>query len=163
MKYYSKLKMFKGNKDRVTFNPENLESYSYSWFKMSGVMNGWAVLNTSSYSPTTQGHYRQLRCLLGYDFEWNFEIEAPDGLQNLEAAALYHACCISKLQAKKIRAAGKKKVAYHENQLRIINIVQTEQGPSQYSFDDTMRLISLRQVQRSTERADYLYRTEEIA
>lgn len=84
MKYYSRLKQYKAS--NLTFDPATGEGESYDWYVISRNFDGVLVLNTYAYSNTTARHVSKLRALfhsLGLVYS---EIEAPLGLQNLEAA-----------------------------------------------------------------------------
>lgn len=84
MKYYSRLNMYKAS--NLTFDPATGEGRSYEWYSIARNFDGVLVLNTYAYSNTTARHVSKLRGLfhsLGLVYS---EIEAPLGLQNLEAA-----------------------------------------------------------------------------
>jgi len=93
MKHYKKLNLHKAG--NLTFNPATGEGRSYEWYSIAREFEGVQVLNSYGYSNTTARHVSKLRglfCSLG--IEW-VEIEAPQGLQNLDAA---RALTVSKIQ-----------------------------------------------------------------
>lgn len=67
-------------------DPETGLAHSYEWYELGKIINGTYVVNSYSYSSSTRGHYYNL-CntlkLLGVKF---IELEAPKGLQDLEAS-----------------------------------------------------------------------------
>lgn len=74
----------------LEFDPRTGEARSYQWYSISRVFKHTLVLNTYRYSVTTAKHVRKLRFLfdrLGLKY---IEIEAPKGLQNIEAAVARH-------------------------------------------------------------------------
>jgi hypothetical protein len=95
MKYYSRLKTYKAS--NLTFNPATGEGRSYAWYSISRKFEGVQVLNSYAYSPTTACHVSKLRRLfLSLNIEW-VEIEAPRGLQDLDAAKALAKDSIQKL------------------------------------------------------------------
>ena len=58
------------------------------------------ILNHHSYSPTTVRHYYKIRNLFDRLNIHYVLLQAPRGLQNLEAAKEYHQSLINELEAK---------------------------------------------------------------
>lgn len=93
MKHYSRLNMYKAS--NLTFNPATGEGRSYEWYSIARKFDGVLVLNTYAYSNTTARHATKLRGLFhSLGLEW-VEIEAPQGLQNLDDA---RALVVSRIQ-----------------------------------------------------------------
>ena len=71
------------------FNPETMYAHSYRWYDLVKRIKGTVVLNDYRYSQQTSGHIWKTRDVLrtlGIKF---VELEAPRGLQNLDAALAY--------------------------------------------------------------------------
>lgn len=97
MKYYSRLKQYKAS--NLTFDPATGEGRSYEWYAIARKFAGVLVLNTYRYSNTTARHVSKLRQLfLKLNLNW-VEIEAPRGLQDLNAARLFAVQRIQNLTA----------------------------------------------------------------
>ena len=120
MKYYTRLKVFKG--PNCMFNPETLLSTSYGWYEMTKRIGGKSVENTYNYSPTTIKHRYSVESILGYEFEFDYSFEAPNGLQDLEAAVKHYERKIADLKA----AIAKKGSKFKTNQGRIDEIADCE-------------------------------------
>lgn len=89
MKYFPRLGLYKAS--NVTFNPRNLEAYSYSWWQFVKIIDDVLVFNSYTYSNTTTRHQWKVRHVLrelGYT-EW-LEIESPRGLQDLSSAVRHY-------------------------------------------------------------------------
>jgi hypothetical protein len=90
MRFYPRLTLFKAHSDKLIFNPLTGHGTSYQWYDIAKVIKGKQVLNTYGYSAMTSQHVSKLHALLvqlGIKF---VELEAPQGLQNLDAAARHH-------------------------------------------------------------------------
>lgn len=62
MKYFKRLKIYKAS--AVTFNPQTMEAYSYSWWKFVAIVEGKVIFNDYYYSPSTRKHQSKVRSLL---------------------------------------------------------------------------------------------------
>ena len=103
-------------KDRhVTFDPSTGESRSYDWYVLGKVINGLYVVNSYRYSRSTNSDRYSLKRtleLLGIDY---VELDAPEGLQDLDASLKYHLKGVADiLVAKKY---SKNSPSYREYQL----------------------------------------------
>jgi hypothetical protein len=62
MKFSKKRQQYESS--NVSFNPETLEAYSYSWWAFSKVIDGKLVFNAYGYSMSTRKHQRKVRDLM---------------------------------------------------------------------------------------------------
>ena len=98
MKFYSRLGIYKAS--NVVFDAKSLDSYSYSWWKITRKIGPYIVFNDYNYSKSTRRHQskiRSLMCKLG--IEVSADVQAPQGLQNLDAARQYYIIEISNIEA----------------------------------------------------------------
>ena len=96
MKFYSRLQVYKAS--NLTFNPATGEGRSYDWYSIARRFDGVQVLNTYRYSVTTGKHIRKLENLFSdLRLECLF-IEAPRGLQDLDAAIEFYRDKIATLE-----------------------------------------------------------------
>lgn len=89
LRYLKKRNVFVNYKESCAFDPVTGDGHSYRWYALTKVINGVLVLNTYSYSNQTAKHVSKVRSLLkllGVKF---VEVQAPKGLQDLDAAQLY--------------------------------------------------------------------------
>lgn len=97
LKYYPRLHQFKAA--NVKFNPENLQAYSYDWWRFVEKMGPFLVFNNFRYSVSTSKHQNKVSSLLDQlGFETDFSFEAPDGLQNLDSAIKHYERKITSLR-----------------------------------------------------------------
>lgn len=90
--------MYKNSSGSLTVNGETLESRSYSWYVLGMYINGEYVLNDYSYSSTTIKHVYKLRRFLKERGIQYRTIEAPKGLQNVDAAKQHYTDLIKSAQ-----------------------------------------------------------------
>lgn len=67
------------------FDPDTGRAHSYNWYDLGKLINGIYVVNSYRYSQQTNNHYYMLRStlkVLGVKF---IELEAPNGLQDLNS------------------------------------------------------------------------------
>jgi hypothetical protein len=62
MKFSNKRQQYEAS--NVTFNANNLEAYSYGWWKFVSVINDKVVFNNATYSNTTSKHQSKVRRLM---------------------------------------------------------------------------------------------------
>lgn len=80
---------FSNSRGTTGFNPETGEGHSYGWYALTRIIKGKLVLNDYRYSQQTSIHIKRVREVLrdlGLEF---MTIEAPLGLQDLDAALKY--------------------------------------------------------------------------
>lgn len=85
----------------LSFELDTENGYSFNWYKIATRVGGAMYVNTFTYSRTTTRHYQEIISLLrqlGYDNI--FTIEAPRGLDNLEATKDHYAQKIKDLEEK---------------------------------------------------------------
>lgn len=71
----------------VSFNPETLEATSFKWWYFVKRIGGKVVFNDYRYSSFTSRHQNKVRLLMKrLGIKIDLEIEAPKGLQDLQAA-----------------------------------------------------------------------------
>lgn len=85
LKYRPRLKYFK-NGEKSGFDPMTGLGHSYDWYDLTRVFKGKLVLNTYRYSMQTCRHISDMRGLFEEMGLKYIEVEAPRGLQNLDAA-----------------------------------------------------------------------------
>lgn len=84
----------------VTFDPINMTATSFEWWYFVMRIGGKVVFNNYCYSSYTSRHQSKVRSLMAsLGIKIDLEIEAPKGLQNLEAALSYHESKIQGLVA----------------------------------------------------------------
>lgn len=88
LKFKKRARVFENYKASCGFNPANGWGHSYRWYELTKVIRGKLVLNTYNYSSCTTKHVAQVRRLLDLLKVDYVSIEAPRGLQDLEAATL---------------------------------------------------------------------------
>ena len=96
MKHYKKLNQYKAS--NLVYDCDSGSAYSYDWYVIAKRIDGNMVVNKFSYSNTTIKHFYKICRLfdsLGIQY---IEIDAPRGLQNLEAAREYYVDRINNLQ-----------------------------------------------------------------
>lgn len=87
--YVQRDNYFRNGRDTCGFNPETGEGHSYGWYSLTKKIEGKLVLNNYRYSQQTAIHIRRTQDVLndlGLDY---MTIEAPKGLQDLDAALAY--------------------------------------------------------------------------
>lgn len=116
LKFYPRLGIFKTPSDHLTFDPLTLEARSYRWYSIARKLKGKLVLNDYAYSVTTRKHtgiLQQLFRELGLSY---VSIEAPQGLQNLDAACAHSA--LAWQACKLANAHARKPLLAHEASLK---------------------------------------------
>lgn len=102
MKYMKRAKIYKDYSGNNTFNPETFEAKSYQWWVYVKDFNGVKVFNSYRYSPTTAKHQNNMRGLLedlGERVDHMWELECPNGLQDLDSGITLYKERITKLMA----------------------------------------------------------------
>lgn len=87
MKHFKKANIYKNSTGSNTFHPSKNEAYSYDWWCYFKDFNGVKVFNSYTYSNTTSKHQNSLLSLLddlGYNVDHFWDIECPEGLQDLK-------------------------------------------------------------------------------
>jgi hypothetical protein len=127
MKYYSRLKLYKAS--NVYFNPETCQAYSYNWWRFVDRIKGKVVFNGYTYSSSTSKHQSKVRSVLASKgIKIDFYIEAPRGLQDLDAALAYtyrqyfeaKAKLLNPKRLKKLDAEKKRDVLYYKERIKEI-------------------------------------------
>lgn len=92
MKYYKRLKKYKAS--NLTLDVETLEGYSYNWYKICSKFKSPSgeivIVNNYNYSISTAKHWHKIMGALNELSVGYFTIEAPLGLQDLEAAQWHY-------------------------------------------------------------------------
>lgn len=103
MKYFKTLNIYKNSSGSLQWDPVSGEGYSYKWYRLSQRCKNYRtqiVLNTYGYSPTTLRHAYKLKLLIHEATgNWPIQIEAPEGLQNKEAAIKHYENLIDELKS----------------------------------------------------------------
>lgn len=124
MKFYPRLNIWKSSTGALTYNPETKEAYSYRWYCLAKKYNKRGmVLNTYSYSVSTARHVRNMRQFFIENGIKYTEIEAPRGLQDLEAACMGYQHDIYALQAA-IEKKGSRKATNEERKEEIKRLIK---------------------------------------
>ncbi len=113
IRYYTRLHEFKGT--NYGFNPETGYAHSYRWYSLAKVIKGKQVLNSYGYSNQTCGHRNKLEGLfdvLGIKY---VSIDAPRGLQNLDAAMAY---CVSEMAEAIVRKKYARDPKWHNRTIK---------------------------------------------
>lgn len=95
--YKVRANIFSSSTGHVTFNPADMKGYSYRWYCLTKRIGSVQVLNSYGYSSTTIKHIWAMRSLfkiLGVEY---IEIEAPQGLQDLDLALSYNVRRLAKV------------------------------------------------------------------
>lgn len=85
--YYPKAKQWKAS--NVVFNEADETAYSYGWWRFVERIGGLLVFNSYRYSPSTARHQSKVRSFFRYA-DFDLEIEAPKGLQDLDSAVRHY-------------------------------------------------------------------------
>lgn len=73
----------------VTFNPIEIQAFSYKWWMFVAVVEGKVVFNNYRYSNTTARHQWKVRRLMHeLGIKIDLELPAPEGLQTIRATKL---------------------------------------------------------------------------
>lgn len=130
MKYYPKLNQYKAS--NVTYDATTEQAWSYEWYCLAERINGTMIVNSYSYSSTTIRHYYKIKKLLDNLSIKYLEIEAPRGLQDLNASKLLY---IGKVNQIKERLANTR-IRQTTRKDLITKLGETEQN---ISFVDSLR------------------------
>lgn len=122
MPYQPRKARFKLSSSKLDFDPATHLGHSYMWYEISKRINGVTYLNDFGYSTTTRRHYWKIASVmraLGIKFKC---LEAPQGLQNLEASLDYNVAEYGKavIAQKYGRLDKSHYVRYRAKQLRIL-------------------------------------------
>jgi hypothetical protein len=131
MKYIKSRGRFENSTGSLTFDPINKNSYSYGWWKVSGIIKGHLVYNSFGYSPATIKHQATIRRMLNYTYD--YAIEAPRGLDDLPQAIRHYEGLISDLKDAIAKPGTRKaknleRQAEIDNHLRTIEIIKSLMG-----------------------------------
>lgn len=120
MKYMKRAGIYKAS--NLDFNPKTGLGHSYDWYEITKTIQGKLVLNTYPYSVTTRKHVRKLEELIEQLYISVTRIEAPEGLQNLQAAADYSLEQWAKesVRVKYARKVGSNNLNYWDNKIQIL-------------------------------------------
>lgn len=84
MKYYTRARIYKAS--NVSFDPNNLQAYSYSWWRFVEKYKGKVIFNDHFYSPSTSKHQSKVRSLMhSLGIRIDLTLSVPLGLQNAYA------------------------------------------------------------------------------
>lgn len=98
MRLYPRLKQYKCS--NLIYDIEQQIAHSYGWYVIAKRFNGIMVVNDYNYSNTTLTHSYKLKRLFDeIDIDY-VTIEAPRGLQDLDASINHYADLIFNLQQK---------------------------------------------------------------
>lgn len=123
MAWYPRLKRWKGCNGKATFNPANETAYSYDWWRFVERIDGLLVFNSYRYSVTTSSHQSAVRALLReLAIVISLEIEAPNGLQDLDSAVRHYQDRIDTLD-KAIRAKGSRKAKNKQRKIEQLLLI----------------------------------------
>jgi len=93
-------RVFKGgiyHRPNLVFASKVCEAISYNWWTVVKKIKGKVVFNTYKFSKTTSIQQRQMRDLLQHlEIGIDYEIEAPEGLEQLKTAINYYESKIAK-------------------------------------------------------------------
>lgn len=83
MKYYKRLKIYKGQTGNCTFDPNKIEALSYRWWKFVSIIEGKVVFNSYRYSSTTAKHQNNVRYLMrDLGIKIDFEVSTSSSLHS---------------------------------------------------------------------------------
>lgn len=91
LRYLKRRNLFVNYKESCAFDPVSGSGHSYRWYELTKVIRGKLVLNTYSYSNQTAKHVRKMESLFGLLGLKSVSVQAPRGLQDLDACRDYHA------------------------------------------------------------------------
>lgn len=121
MKYYKTLDMFKAS--NLTFNPKTNQAYSYDWYLMLTPTKFGLMFNSYNYSPTTVKHKAKVIALMAQmNAKITITIEAPRGLQDLEAARIHNVERLGEETVKNAHARIKSDVMIKHYNLKLIQL-----------------------------------------
>lgn len=89
-RWYSKLGEYKNSTGTFRYIPSKKIAYSYRWYELLKEINGHLVLNVYPYSNSTCKHIHELRAILENTGKTYIELEAPNGLSDIETLKKYH-------------------------------------------------------------------------
>jgi len=119
-------RQFRNSTGSLCFDPVTGKGHSYDWYCISQVIKGELYLNTYSYSSTTRRQVSQLHSLFRQLKVKYREIEAPLGLQNLEAIKSHALSEFGKLTVENTYAISQGTNAlYHIERAREIGLTFT--------------------------------------
>lgn len=95
--YKVRANLFSSTTGHVTFDPEAMKGFSYRWYCLTKRIGSVQVLNSYGYSSTTIKHVWAMRSLFKILCVEYIEIEAPQGLQDLNLALSYNVRRLAKV------------------------------------------------------------------
>lgn len=120
MKYYKRLKIYKCS--NLTFDPETGEGSSYKWYSIARKFGKIQVLNTYGYSRSTIKHVWKV-CGVLKDLNVPYvTIDAPYGLQDLDAAMEYNA--VEREKALILAKTARKPKKYESSALHYLSSIK---------------------------------------
>lgn len=96
--YGPKRGTFKGCNGNLEFDPTTNVGTSYQWYEITKRVERIQLVNTFRYSVTTASHVEVIQGLLTQLGVKYVEIEAPKGLQDLQAALIHHTYAYAKVK-----------------------------------------------------------------
>lgn len=117
--YRKTLNKFTNSNGSCEFFPERMYAHSYRWYDLVKVIKGKVVLNTYNYSQSTNRHIGSVSMILKDLGIKYITVDAPRGLQNLDAA-LRHALECEATSTVKIKYSreGKIKSSWEKRQAK---------------------------------------------
>lgn len=138
MKYYKRLQVYKNSTGTLTYDPLIKEARSYNWYVIARKIGPYMVLNNYCYSRTTIKHFYKIRKQISDTFtQIHFEIEAPRGLQDLDAAESLLKKRIQDLKDKINRKGSHKKT--NANRIQMISYWEAKLAEVNYIIDAERR------------------------
>jgi hypothetical protein len=129
MRYHKKTDCYYNSTKSLRHDPASGASYSYNWYLLTKVLNnGILLVNDFSYSVTTMKHLNIM--LRHYNYPENsIYIEAPQGLDKLEASIKLYEDRIKSATDYMIKPRVKKSkqldiIKHCEEKIRVIKYIQ---------------------------------------
>ncbi len=122
LRYVKRSNYFVNYKDSCGVCMDDYNGHSYGWYALTKKIKGTVYLNTYTYSGQTakhRGHVERVFRALGVKY---VSLEAPRGLQDLQAALLYavKSYGVAIVENKYARIKHKGSIAYCKKQLKVL-------------------------------------------
>lgn len=144
--YRKTLKVFKGS--NLDFNPINGLGHSYGWYELTKVIKGKLVLNAYAYSSTTVRHISRVRQVIDLLELKAIEVQAPNGLQNIEMLQYEHAVQWAKLEVTRLNARKPNKYNNKRQHDLLTNAALIGCKPSKKQLNEQLVKANERRVDR---------------
>lgn len=137
-----------------TFNPETFEAHSYRWWLYVKKFGDRVIFNNYSYSKSTSKHQGDMWKLLrdlGHGYYEAETIEAPEGLDKLDASIEYYQNLIAGLERDIARPRTRKstnekrreQIAHYQGKIALVNELkqfELDQVAAQFPNEESLQV-----------------------